>query len=233
MTVDGSAQTRDELDAELQRLHNQVRQLRAEQRLLACEIHDGLVQDAVGAHMRLQRLLEVDQLPPGSARDQVQQAAALMAETIAEARRLIAGLRPPVLDKLGLVPAVQHLVNGEQADGPSIHFTSKVEFDRLEPLLEATIYRIVQEAISNAKRHSGSDRVEVRLTQADDRLHVEIQDWGVGFNPRSVPENRFGLQGISERARLLRGRASVESAPGKGTRVFVDLPVAQALQKCN
>jgi hypothetical protein len=83
-------------------------------------------------------------------------------------------------------------------------------------------------------RHSPSDRVDVRLARADDETHaeiVEINDWGIGFGPAGVTENRFGLGGIRKRARLLRGRAVIDSAPGEGTRIFVDLPVAYALDE--
>ncbi len=205
-----------------------------DRRLIAYEIHDGLVQDATGAQMQLQALLAGDQLPAGDVRQKVELAADLVGKAVSEARQLIGGLRPPILDELGIVPAIEYLVEGGQTDGrspvgPSVEFISQVQFDRLEPLLEATIYRIVQEAMANARQHSQSDRVEIRLTQVDDRIHVEIQDWGIGFDPARVMENRFGLQGIRERARLLRGRALIDSAPGKGTRVFVDLPIAEAL----
>lgn len=202
-----------------------------DRRLMAYEIHDGLVQDATGAQMQLDALIESDQLPAGPAGQQVQRAAELVRKAVSEARRLIAGLRPPILDELGVVPALEYLVDGARADGPPMELVIRVGFDRLEPLLEASIYRIVQEAIANAKRHSRSDRVEIRLTQVDDRIHIEVQDWGVGFDPAQVTANRFGLQGIRERARLLRGRAVIDSATGKGTRVFVDLPIAEALEE--
>ena len=105
-----------------------------------------------------------------------------------------------------------------------------MQFERLEPLLEATIYRIVQQAINNIQRHSRAERAEIRLTQQGDWIHLEIQDWGIGFDPSSVSEDRFGLQGIRERARLMRGRAVIDSAPGKGTQINVDLPVAYPLE---
>lgn len=199
--------------------------------LLAYEIHDGLVQEATGTQMRLEALLRTDQLPPGPVRDQVRAAVSSLRKSVAEARQLISGLRPPVLTELGMVPAIEYLVEDRQSDKLLITFAADVQSRRLEPLLEATIYRIVQEAITNAERHSRSDRMEVRLIEVGQRIRLEIEDWGVGFDPAQIPENRFGLQGIRERARLLRGRAVVDSAPGEGTRIFVDLPVAYALDK--
>ena len=152
-------------------------------------------------------------------------------KSVVESRRVIEGLRPPLLDKLGAVAAIEYLVGNAGAEEPSIHFTADVNFRRLESLLEVTIYRVVQEAITNIKRHSRSYRAEIRLTEVDDRIRIEIRDWGVGFDPDSVSENRFGLQGIRERARLLHGRAVIDSAPGEGTRIFVDLPLAHALEE--
>jgi signal transduction histidine kinase len=196
--------------------------------LIAYEIHDGFVQDATGAMMRLETLLETDCLPKGRPRHEVQLSLQLIRKAVADARRLISGLRPPILDELGVAAAIKYLIDDQAAGGPPIDVRMDVQFARLEPLLEGTAYRIVQEAITNVRRHSSSDRAEVRLTQVGDRLHVEVRDWGIGFDPNSVQGKRFGLRGIRERARLLGGRAEIDSVPGKGTRVFVDLPLARA-----
>jgi signal transduction histidine kinase len=197
-----------------------------DRRLVAYEIHDGPVQLATGAAMHLDAVLQAGQIPAGQPRDELEVASGLVRDAINEARRLISGLRPPILDELGVVAAIEHLIRGRPAGGPSIECTVQVRFDRLEPLLEGTIYRIVQEAVANVTQHSKSDRAEIRLVQSDDRIHLEIRDWGVGFDPARIEGKRFGLRGIRERARLLRGRAIIDSVPGKGSRVFVDLPVA-------
>jgi signal transduction histidine kinase len=122
--------------------------------------------------------------------------------------------------------SLESLVEDQSAGELSIQFTADVQSERLEPLLESVIYRIAQEAISNVRRHSKSDRTEIRLTQRNDRIRMEIRDWGVGFNPDRIEGKRLGLKGIRERARLMRGRAVIDSAPGKGTRMCVDLPSA-------
>ena len=72
---------------------------------------------------------------------------------------------------------------------------------------------------------SQSEKVRIRLTQAGDRVRLEIQDWGIGFDLGNVDKARFGLQGIRERAGMLGGRATIETSPGKGTRVIVELPL--------
>jgi signal transduction histidine kinase len=93
--------------------------------------------------------------------------------------------------------------------------------------LENAAYRIVQESLANACRHSKSNRVRVSLLQRGDRVRIEIRDWGAGFDPQTVQANRFGLEGIRQRARLLGGKCSIRSAPGKGTRITVELPVVE------
>jgi len=214
-----------------QRLMGQMLQSHErDRRLIAYEIHDGLVQEATAALMQLQSVLQSRHLP-SAVREEVQLAANLVGRSVAQARELISGLRPPILDELGVVAAIEYLIESRAGERPSVKLTTQVQFDRLDPLLEATIYRIVQGAITNVKRHSQSDRSEIRLTQVGDRLQIEVEDWGIGFDPAGVGKDRFGLQGIRERARLLGGRAVISSAPGKGTRVFVDLPVVPALQE--
>jgi two-component system sensor histidine kinase DegS len=145
-----------------------------------------------------------------------------------EARRLINGVRPPILDESGVVAAIAHLVHEPRGrKAPEIEFHSKVHFDRLEGVEENAIYRIVQEGITNACKHSKSKKVRVSLLQRGNRVRIEIRDWGVGFNPGALPEQRFGLTGIRERARLLGGKCMMRSKPGDGTAIIVELPVVE------
>src|SRR3972149_1507388 len=202
------------------RLHERDRQL------LAYEIHDGFVQEVTAAIMALTSLLDYEGLPPGETQGKLQEISALLKKAVGEIRRLISGLRPPILEEVGVVSAISSFIDSLPPNKAKIGFTAKVQFERLGPLLEATIYRIVQQAINNVIIHSNADRAEIRLTQQGEWIHIEIEDWGNGFDPSNVSEDRFGLQGIRERARLMRGRAVIDSAPGKGTRVKVDLPVA-------
>lgn len=221
-------QVEDELLTERRLMEALLRSHERDRRLIAYEIHDGLVQDATGAQMHLEAIVEGERVPAGPARDEIELALGLVRKAVGEGRRLISGLRPPILDECGVVGAIGYLIDDQPADAPSIEFTVDVQFERLEPLLEAALYRIAQEAIANVRQHSRSLRARVRLAQVDDRIQIEIRDWGVGFDPANVEGKRLGLEGIRERARLLRGRAVIDSAPGDGTRVFVDVPVAEA-----
>ena len=100
-----------------------------------------------------------------------------------------------------------------------------MERQRLAPSVEGAIFRIVQEALTNAERHSQTRRIRIELTQAGSRVLAVIQDWGIGFDSERVEPGHFGVSGIRERARLLGGNAIIRSATGQGTIIEVDLPV--------
>ncbi len=193
---------------------------------IAAELHDGLVQDIIAAQMHLESLVHGNKLPSDEARAAVVKAAALLRKAVDEARRVILGLRPPMLDDIGLIGAIKTLLNENDAPGPKIRFRADIAFRRLDPRLETGVYRIVQEAVANIRRHSKADRAEVRLAQVGKRLEIVIRDSGVGFDPAGIQKKCFGVRGILERARLLGGSAKVDSVPGKGTRITVSLPLA-------
>jgi signal transduction histidine kinase len=92
-------------------------------------------------------------------------------------------------------------------------------------VLENAIFRIVQESLTNVRRHSESENVQVDLIKKSDVIQIEIEDWGVGFDPENTSGDCFGLVGIQERVRMLGGNAIIDSEPGKGTRVVVKLPL--------
>ncbi len=200
-----------------------------ERRLTAYEIHDGFAQQLTGAMFRLQGFRETHDRNPAAAWEDFDSAVRLISRAIDETRRLISGLRPPVLDESGIVQAIEYLVcEHERRDGPKIEFAHDVAFERLAPPLESAIFRIVQESLQNACRHSRSDKVRIELMQRRDRIHIDVEDWGVGFSTEAVEEQRFGLQSIRERVRLLDGHVAIESAPGKGTHIGVVLPLVDS-----
>jgi len=200
--------------------------LELDRQWIAAELHDGLVQDITGAQMILEALVHSGKIISDDDRTAVLKAVALLRKAVDEARRVILGLRPPALDDLGLIGAIKSLLNQDNAKGPKIRFLADVAFRRLDPRLETGIYRIVQEAVTNIRRHSKADRAEVKLAQIGNRIELIIRDSGVGFNPALIGERCFGVRGILERARLLGGSARIDSLPGKGTRIAVSLPLA-------
>jgi len=202
-----------------------------ERKLLAYEIHDGLAQQLTGSLLLLQSIQGRD---PEQAHKALGESIQLLQESLAEARRIIGGLRPPILDESGIVAAVEYLIAEQQRHGGlQIEFEHRLRAKRFAALLEGVLFRIVQESLTNAARHSRSEKVRIDLVQLDDCLRLVVEDWGVGFDPQRVAEHRFGLQGIRERARLLGGSASIDSAPGKGTRIAVELPLLETMPEEN
>ena len=217
------------LFAQQRALEQLLRAHERDRRLIAYEIHDGLAQYASAAIMHLDAFR--DSCPPSTerARKEYEQARRLVVELAREARTLISGLRPPIIDEQGIVAAIEFLINEQSnSEGPIIDFVHEVHVGRLEPLLEGTLYRIAQEALSNVLRHSGTSKAQVTLAECDGTVRLEIKDWGRGFDPNRVAAGHFGVRGIRERARILRGRALIESLPGQGTRVLVELPTTLA-----
>ena len=209
-------------------LHELLDLQERDRKLLAFEVHDGLAQQLTGAIMKLQAVESLREADPAQAAQAAQEALQLLREANRETRRLISGLRPPYLDEQGLGPAVENLVQTQslRAD-QQIELINHLPDDRFAPPLESSAFRIVQECLTNACRHSQSQKVQVNLGVVDGKLRIEVQDWGVGFDPSSVPRERYGLRGITERARLFGGKATIDSAPGKGTRIVVELPLVE------
>ena len=224
---------RKQAEEALQREHRVLRRMLAaqdqERQLVAYEIHDDLAQKLTGEVMQFEAFEQLRNGNPKQASDCFSAGIHLLRESLSEARRLIAGLRPPILDERGVLAAIAHLLHDVMDEsGLQVEFHSRVKFKRLQPLTENAIFRIVQESLTNVQRHSKSGTAQIRLVQVGDRLRIEIQDHGIGFDPKGVTEKCFGLAGIRQRARVLGGRATVDSTPGQGTRITVDLPVAMS-----
>jgi beta-phosphoglucomutase len=200
-----------------------------ERQLIAYEIHDGFAQQLAGALLRLQAFRETLSRDPVEAWKGFDSASQLIGRAIDETRRLISGLRPPILDEMGVFEAVQYLIYEHRKNGgPEIEFDHNMGGERFPPPLENAIFRIVQESLNNARRHSRSDRVGVSIIRREDYIYIDVRDWGIGFDVGAIEEQRFGLQGIRERVRLLDGSVAIESTPREGTHISVKLPLTGA-----
>lgn len=223
----------DAIRGEHERLRQMLEFVEHERRILGYEIHDGLAQQLAGALLLFQAFGERRRAmaeataaagpDPGETFDAAVQ---LLREAIAESRRLIDDLRPMILEEAGLLPALEEVGRQCRARwGLDVEFVWRVTLPRFAPHLETAIFRIVQESLTNVRRHSRAKRARVELAEQGGRLRLEVRDWGAGFDTRLRRPGHYGLEGIRERARLLGGKAAIESAPDQGTRVIVDLPV--------
>lgn len=215
------------LRRERQTLEQMLELQEHERRLIGYDIHDGLAQQLGGALMFLQAFRDQFADRPSEPWKSFEQGFQALSEAMAEARRLIDDLRPLVLEEGGILPAVEALIEKLHARfGMEIEYVADAELSRLEPVREFAVFRVVQEALSNARRHSRSKKVRVELRQRRDHLYLEVRDWGAGFDPEKVPPGHYGLEGIRERSRLLGGKVHIRSAPGEGTRIALEIPVA-------
>lgn len=196
-----------------------------ERQLVSYEIHDGLAQYLAGALMHLQSL-ERRAATPGHA--DLHEALRLLRRATDEARRLIGGLRSPTLDDHGLIGAIEALVAEVRVDVPHAVFEHPPAVPRIAPPVEAALYRIIQESLSNVRKHAAARNVRVTLEQTPERIRADVWDDGAGFDPSRSTAGRFGLEGIRRRAALLGGDVRIESVPGRGTRIRVDLPIGPA-----
>ena len=135
--------------------------------------------------------------------------------------------RTPVLDKFGVKAAIADFIDqfSDRPNAPEITYRCEAQFKRLEPVLENAIFRVAQEAITNACVHSRSKLVRVSLIQDGEEVMVEVEDNGIGFDTASVKEGRFGLDGVRERTRLLGKALEIESTRGQGTRICATFPL--------
>ena len=147
--------------------------------------------------------------------------------SVAATRRIAADLRPLLLDDLGLMPAIEWLVqNFMQRTGMVCELDADEEMELHEPYATA-VFRIVQESLVNVAKHSKASRAKVTLDLQGHEMLLSVQDDGVGFSTGSGRKpNSLGLAGLRERAQLLKGTISVKSHPGRGTTIEARIPVA-------
>jgi two-component system sensor histidine kinase DegS len=200
---------------------------------LGHELHDDTVQSLIVLSQDLERLQR--RLPPEA--EDLQETATGLRESvnsiIAALRRYIGDLRPVYLEDLGLIPALEKLVDdlGLSTDIET-EFTVAGTAERLPANTELAIFRIVQEALKNVQQHARASKLEVRLVIDSDGITAFIEDDGVGFVGPETPSElaglgHFGLMGMQERAMLLGGWLSIRSEPGQGTKIVFHVPVGR------
>ncbi|MFZ0390248.1 MAG: PAS domain S-box protein [Calditrichia bacterium] len=150
-------------------------------------------------------------------------------EMVEMVRRIISDLRPEVLAKMGLLEAVEwQLTEYRKRTTGAVDFNIAVTSLNFEKQKEIAVYRILQEALNNAARHSKADKILVNMYVQHDRLIMKIKDNGIGFpSDKHIPDGKYGLLGMQERAGAIGGKLKIESKPGKGTTIILNIPLSE------
>jgi PAS domain S-box-containing protein len=193
---------------------------------VARELHDELAQSLTA--LKMDAIWARDHLRGDTegARAKLEEMLAMLDASVAATRRIAADLRPLVLDDLGLVPAIEWLVqNFAQRTGVACELDVDDELELEEPYATA-VFRIVQESLANVAKHAQARQVKVAVARVPGEIRLSVADDGVGFDPSAARKpNSLGLAGLRERAQLVRGAFSVRSQPGRGTTVEALIPV--------
>jgi signal transduction histidine kinase len=205
-----------------------------ERRFLSRELHDELGQTLTALKLRLQVAARADARPRGD-ENPLAQSLAIIDDLIARVRRIALDLRPPLLDEVGLVPALRAYLQSQAAvSGLAIEFHAPATADetplRMPADHEIACFRVVQEAITNVLRHAAASRIDVRVAQSAHHVSLSIRDDGRGFDPVTLEDaatrGHLGVPGMRERIRARGGELRLISTPGQGTTVEVELDVA-------
>jgi signal transduction histidine kinase len=213
------------------RLRHSIQSAEQERRRWARELHDETLQGLAAIRVLLSAALRQEE--PEAVRSAATTVVDELSDEIEKLRGLITELRPAALDELGLEPALEALMNrAEAVEGlkATLRYAvgeSSAAPARLRPDLESTIYRLVQEALTNVAKHAGANNVEIDVRGGDDTVEVTVADDGAGFDPDD-PTSGFGLVGMRERVALAEGVLDLESRAGEGTRLHARFPVAAA-----
>jgi PAS domain S-box-containing protein len=209
-----------------------------ERRAVAYDLHDGLTQYVMASHAHMEAYRKARETGKEErAVREMEQGLRYLKEAVVESRRMVNGLRTLALDDLGLAGTLEQLLAEEKmrADWQEADFLHNIAGQRFHRDLETTVYRVAQEALTNARKHAEGTRVRLSLLLGAARpdgpplLTLEIRDWGKGFVPeqRASAIGHVGLQSMVERVQLMGGTYTLQSAPGEGTRIRAILPALE------
>jgi signal transduction histidine kinase len=199
-----------------------------ERRRVARDLHDEVGQSLTSLLIGLRTVAGASSLP--QARDQIEELRRIASLALDEVRRMARGLRPTVLDDLGLAAALERY-GDDFAQAHNLHLdvaTAGINGERLPDTVETALYRIAQEALTNVARHASARHAALRVERHAGGVEMSISDDGCGFDCRAVlGERSLGLSGMRERAALLDGAITIESKAGAGTHLTVRLPLSE------
>jgi signal transduction histidine kinase len=191
---------------------------------IARELHDQTGQALTSILLGLKAL--EDSVDTEEGRASTAELRELVVSTLQDVRRLAVELRPAALDDFGLAPALDRLADTFRVKtGIDVEVEASLGEPRLDPELETTLYRIVQEALTNVLKHARASHVSISVVRTAGSISAVVEDDGSGFTPEEARPGALGLVGMRERVALVGGRLSIESAPGAGTTLAVEVPV--------
>jgi len=195
--------------------------------MLSRELHDEIGQSLTALRIELGNLARTRSEPGNEFDVHLEETKKLAEHTLRSARSISMGLRPAMLDELGLGPALEWQVREfSHRFNISVHLDLHSDLSDLPEQHRTYLYRIVQEALTNCARHSQARSILITVHDTADEILLTVADDGVGFPPDARSAGGLGLLGISERVRELSGLLNIDSAPGQGTRLHVTLPRA-------
>ncbi|MCU0597367.1 MAG: histidine kinase [Desulfobacterota bacterium] len=197
-----------------------------ERRRIAAELHDSIASALAGLKFKIEKTAEDMKRGLGN-HESLRDLATNLAQTIGEVRRIMTDLRPSILDDLGILSALSFLCREFEATYSHICVEKRIGIseEQVPEALKIVIFRISQEALNNAAKHSDASRVQLYLQKAQDRVELTLQDNGQGFRPDEIVKG-FGLSTMRERAELSGGTFSLESTQGGGTIIRASWPLA-------
>ncbi len=198
-----------------------------ERKSIARDLHDELGQLVTAITIELRGAAKVATESTGGHVRRAENAASLL---LRELHSVVARLRPTILDDLGLEEAIRsYALDFERTNGIAVALHLDPSSREIPPKVSESVYRIVQEALTNTAKHARSDTVTLSMATSEEELTVEIVDDGDGFDPRATEPDRLGLLGMRERAELMAGVFTLHSHPGEGTRIEMRVPLTQRL----
>jgi two-component system, chemotaxis family, CheB/CheR fusion protein len=237
LRLTNEAAEREKIGARLEQTHDELRVLAAhqenvreeERKRMAHDIHDELGQALTGLKMELARLRRGIKEPPQSVLDQLQALSGQVDAIIATVRQVAQELRPAVLDDLGLLAAIEWLLQEfQKRSGLGCQLINRLDEISLSPISAIAIFRVLQEVLTNIARHAQATEVVVRLEEQEGILLLEVHDNGRGITAQEAAGKRsLGQLGMRERVRPFGGTVEVHGAPGEGTTVSVKIPLSK------
>ncbi len=209
---------------------NQVEMLinaqESERQRLSRQMHDGPAQALSNFILQTEIAARLFEMDPTRAKEELANLKQAAMSTFQKVRNFIFELRPMMLDDLGLIPTIRKYTETfRDQNGIEVEIALTGTENRLEPYLEVMIFRALQELLGNAARHAQATQVKVLVNNDDQQFRLSVEDNGKGFDPKDFENSEgLGLHLIKERVELLTGSMVIDTKPGKGTRIIVDIP---------